>query len=355
VVAGRSFRDGGNLLARLEGAARSMSDAPRITVLMPAYNRERYIRAAIESVLAQTRGDFELLVVDDGSTDGTAAAVGSYRDPRIRLLRNPQNLGIPAARNRGISESRGEFIAMLDSDDVAHPRRLEKQAAFLERRPRHALVGSWFRYMDAEGRPQRLGRRPTGSRRLRARLLFIGCFLNTTVMVRRCALERFRYREEFPVCEDLDLWTRVSLEYEAANLPESLTRYRLHEGAITRQRQDLIRQMQMKIAAYQLEKLGVAHRSRDLALHVALRRPRNLEPTPEILEWAERWLQELRDANRRCRIYPEPQFALAVGERWDLLTRQATRMGISGRQRLHRSPLASAARASRVALRMGLF
>jgi glycosyltransferase involved in cell wall biosynthesis len=332
-----------------------MSESPRITVLMPAYNRERYIRDAIESVLAQTRTDFELLIVDDGSTDGTAARVASYRDPRIRLLRNPQNLGIPATRNRGISEARGEFIAMLDSDDIAHPRRLEKQVAFLERRPRHALVGSWFRYIDDEGRPQRIGRRPTGSRRLRARLLFIGCFRNTTVMVRRGALEHFHYREEYQVCEDLDLWTRVSLAHESANLPEILTSYRLHDDAITSQRREQIRQMKMKITSYQLEQLGVPHRARDLELHVALRRPKRLKATAEVLDWAERWLEELRVANQRRRVYPEPQFGLAVGERWDLLIRHSVEAGLAARGRLSRSPLASSARASRVAKRMGLF
>lgn len=330
-----------------------MPEEPRVSVLMPAYNREHYIASAIESVLKQTFEDFELLVVDDGSRDRTADVARSTGDPRVRVLTNESNLGIPATRNRGIQAARGEFVAMLDSDDRAEPTRLEKQVRFLDRHPDHALVGSWFRYMDAEGKPGQIGRRPTHARALRARLLFIGCYRNTTVMVRRSILDRFQFRDEFEVAEDLDLWTRISLEHPGANLSEVLVHYRRHEGGISRERRETGRQMKMKIAASQLEALGVAYREVDLSRHVNLRRPHRLERSRETFDWAAQWLEELRQANRRKRVYPEPWFTLAIGERWaqlaDYLRRGEPDLGLG------RSRLDTDARLSRWASRLGWF
>ena len=330
-----------------------MTQQPRVSVLMPAYDRERYIGDAIASVLAQTFEDFELLVVDDGSTDRTAEIAAGTGDPRVRLLQNETNLGIPATRNRGIEAARGEFVAMLDSDDRAEPTRLAKQVRFLDRHPSHALVGTWFRYMDSEGKPGRMGKRPVHAKALRARLLFIGCYRNTTVMARRAVLEGYSFRDEFQVAEDLDLWTRISLDHDGANLPEVLVHYRRHEGGISRERKELGRRMKMKIAAHQLESLGVAHREVDLARHVDLRRPHRLERSRETFEWAAQWLEELRQANRRMRIYPEPHFGFAVAERWSELMKHLRRgepdLGL-GRNRLDRD-----ARLARWAAKLGWF
>ncbi len=131
-----------------------MDTPPKVTVLTPVYNREQYIATAIESVLAQSFTDFELLLIDDGSTDGSAEILRSYTtDPRVRVVRNEQNLGIPQTRNRGIDLARGEYVAMLDSDDWAYPCRLETQVAFLDRHRDVAVVGPgrrrWMRMADS--------------------------------------------------------------------------------------------------------------------------------------------------------------------------------------------------------------
>jgi len=120
-----------------------MGEPPKITVFIPAYNREKYIGDAIESILAQTFTNYEILLIDDGSTDGTVDIMRSYTDPRLRIIRNEKNLGIPKTRNKGIEHARGEYIAMLDSDDRAYPTRLEKQAAFMDRHPKR-LNGNPF-------------------------------------------------------------------------------------------------------------------------------------------------------------------------------------------------------------------
>src|SRR5262249_35270201 len=138
-----------------------MTTLPKVTVVIPVYNREKYVRDAIDSILVQTFPDFELLVIDDGSTDRSREVVQSYHDPRIHLVCNGTNLGVPKTRNLGIQLARGEYLAFLDSDDWAYPERLGKQVAFLDSHPDYAAVGAWIAWMDEEGRSLgRIRRKP---------------------------------------------------------------------------------------------------------------------------------------------------------------------------------------------------
>lgn len=323
---------------------------------MPAWNAERNIAAAIESVLAQSFRDFELLVIDDGSEDETAGIVTSYGDSRIRLLVNEKNLGLPETRNLGVLEACGDYVALCDSDDVAHPRRLEKQVAFLDGHRRHAVLGTWARSLDM--RTGKLGvlLRPVHSDEIRARLLLTACFKNTTVMLRRHVALRFPYRDEFPLAEDIDCLTRISLAYPVANLPEILTCYRRHDGGITVRRRDLLLQMKRRVVAYQLEGLGLEFGEDDLRRHLLLKNPRGPEVDAAFVDWAEDWLLRLREANLRRPLYPEPHFGRALGERWLRVLWAARSRTERAERRFARSPLvagacASAARAALSGLR----
>lgn len=115
---------------------------------MPVYNGERFLREAIESVLQQTFADFELLIVNDGSTDRSLDIIQTYNDSRIRLIDNGANLGLIAARNTGLKNARGEYIALLDCDDIAYPDRLAEQIAFLDKNPSFGMVGAWIEMID---------------------------------------------------------------------------------------------------------------------------------------------------------------------------------------------------------------
>jgi len=150
-----------------------MRQTPKVTVFIPVFNREDYICTAINSVLAQQYTDFEILVVDDGSSDRTVERIAAYTDPRVRVECNPANLGIPATRNRGLELARGEYIALLDSDDYAYPDRLHRQVDFLDRHPDIVQVGSGCTLMDAEGRRlPRIRRHPLKPEAVDAHLLF---------------------------------------------------------------------------------------------------------------------------------------------------------------------------------------
>ena len=206
-----------------------MDESPKITVFIPAYNREKYIGDAIDSILAQTFTNYEILLIDDGSTDGTVDIMRSYSDPRLRIIRNEENLGIPKTRNKGITNARGEYIAMLDSDDRAYPTRLEKQVAFMDRHPDFAQVGSWCRMMNAQGRPLKKTKwQPILPEDIDAQLLFRCSLSNRSIMARTDLLREFGYRNDFPRCQDYDLHVKLAKKYKLGNLPECLVYGRIH-------------------------------------------------------------------------------------------------------------------------------
>lgn len=287
---------------------------PKVTVFMAVYNREALVGEAVASILRQSFRDFELLVIDDGSCDGSAEVVDRLADPRIRLVRQPENLGIPRTRNHGLALARGEYLAILDSDDVAFPERLRKQVAFLDRHPEIAAVGGWATRIRADGRRKLPVVRPIGSRAIRARVLFTTCFKNPTMMGRTAAMREFGYREEFVICQDIDLWSRMSAKYPLANLPEFLIRYRL--GGTSHQDAALAALMKKRTAADQLRDLGLAFDEADLDRHHRLRNPKNFRPDREFVAWSGGWLARLMAANRANPCYPEPEFTEAAAERW---------------------------------------
>ncbi len=296
---------------------------------MPAYDAAGNIREAIDSALSQTLSDLEVVVVDDGSRDETAEIVGAYADARVRLLRNHANLGIPTSRQRGVEVARAPYLAILDSDDVAHPRRFERQVAYLDAHRDCALVGTWARIVSPNGRFLKLRRKPLGSDALRARMLFTNVVKDATAMARTALVREYRFREEYPVCELTELWQRLSARYEVANLPEVLTTHREHERSITEREPALMRQMKLRLAADQLRALGVDFTEDDLSRHVTLSRPRLISPDRACLDWAESWFARLRAANRANRCYPEPEFQHALGEYWWKLCRRAAGLGLA--------------------------
>jgi glycosyltransferase involved in cell wall biosynthesis len=174
----------------------SLHSCPRVTLILPVYNGEAYLRPAIDSLLRQTFRDFELLIIDDGSTDGSAAIVASYADERIRFQRNARNFGLIATLNKGFELARGEFIARMDCDDISLPHRLERQLDYLACHPDVALVGSWFEKL--QGRRSRVVKTPVDHAAIRFFLIFDNTFLHSSIMIRRSLLEQFNLRFDQP-------------------------------------------------------------------------------------------------------------------------------------------------------------
>jgi len=209
--------------------------ATRVTVLISAYNEEPFLAAAIDSVLAQTFPDFDLLVVDDASTDRSRALVESYGDPRVRLLVNPTNLGGGASRNRGLATIASEYIAMLDGNDLCFPQRLARQVRYLDEHPESVVVGAEAILIDVAGR--RIGefRRPSSELGIRWCRMFQSPVIHSSATFRRAVVwnELGGYEERYRYGEDFDLWHRLAKKHAIHNLPEPLVAYRADPMSIT--------------------------------------------------------------------------------------------------------------------------
>lgn len=202
---------------------------PRVTVLMPVFNAERFLREAINSILGQSFKPFEFLIIDDGSTDRTAEIVASFSDPRIRFIRNPHNMGITSTLNKGIALASCELIARMDADDISHPQRLQKQFGYMKRNPRCALLSTWARVITEDRRFVRL-------ERYRSNFYFYNltfeCWIyHPTIMFRRSAAEQVGMYS-LPYSEDYDFFWKMSMRFPIANLAEPLVDYRLSSTSL---------------------------------------------------------------------------------------------------------------------------
>lgn len=212
--------------------------APAVSVVMIVHNARPYVAEATESILRQTLSEFELVIIDDGSTDGSAAVLGRYaaRDERIRLFRRP-NRGVAVTRNEGITLSRGRFIAMMDADDIAPPERLERELAFLRTHPDHAAVGGRVLLIDPDGDPIGLWHtiRLRHEDIVEVLLNKLSSFHHGAALFRREALEAAGgYREQFWTSSDYDLVLRLAEQGRLANLPAVMLHYRQHLASLTR-------------------------------------------------------------------------------------------------------------------------
>jgi glycosyltransferase involved in cell wall biosynthesis len=209
---------------------------PRCSVLMPVYNAEPYVGAAVESILQQTYADFEFVIVDDGSTDRSREILEGYaaRDPRITLISRP-NTGYLRALNEGLALCHGEFVVRMDADDVALADRLRQQIAFLDAHPECVMVGSALLRIDADGDVLCHERLPENHEEIEARLLRVeGAIAHPAAVIRRQVLvEVGGYRESYYGAEDHDLWLRLAERGRLANLPEALLKCRVHAANFT--------------------------------------------------------------------------------------------------------------------------
>ena len=220
----------------------AVSPAPRVSVLMTMYNAARDLGAAVESVRAQTFTDFEFIIVDDGSTDGSVALVESCADPRIRLVRNAANQGQTACLNQGLALARGEYIARQDADDVSLPERLRRQVEFLDTHREVALLGTAGEQIDETGRVLGPVTLPRETLAIRWANLFDNSFLHSAVMFRaRVVREEFGgYDEAFRCSQDYALWSQIARRHAVANLGEKLIRLRVHAGSMMRSQTSLL-------------------------------------------------------------------------------------------------------------------
>ena len=186
-----------------------MNNQPKITVLMALFNAEKFVGKAIQSVLNQTCKNFEILVVDDASTDNGIDAVLSFNDPRIKIIRNDKNSGAAHSRNIGIQNINTEYIAILDLDDIFYPTKLEEQIRFLDSHPNFAAIGTWTEVIDSEGiKTGVVWKNKMTPENISLTLLFHNCISHSSALIRRVALDGKKYNSP-DKDEDYDLWIQL--------------------------------------------------------------------------------------------------------------------------------------------------
>lgn len=288
---------------------------PRISVVLPVFNGEDFLAEAMDSVLGQTFHDFEVLVIDDASTDRSVAVAEHFRDDRIRLVRHDRNRRLPATLNHGLDLARGEFVARMDADDVCRPDRFAQQVAFLDSHPDVVICGTWVRLFGAGA--ERVRTYPVSPDAVETFRFFHCPFAHPTVMVRRTWLEerRLRYDPAAVAVEDFDLWTRLLPSARGANLPATLLRYRLHGASVTTRNWTAMEENSVRVLCAALREIRPDVSEEEVRFH---RQVAMAEIPPDVasLRRAGVWLERIAlalDRNRAARdVLREVWFRLAM-------------------------------------------
>lgn len=285
-----------------------------ITVLMPVYNAEKYLREAVESILNQTYADFEFLIINDGSTDETLSILESYstKDNRIKLLSQKKE-GLISALNLGLREAKGKYIVRMDADDISLPKRIEVQFNYMENHDDIGVCGCWVQRFGEINTARII---PSDDATIRSGLIF-GCTLaHPGVILKREILQKHQieYRN-YPYAEDYDLWTQLAPYTRFANIQEILLLYRIHPNQIGQTFHQQQIETTQRIRLELIRRLGVTPTKEEEYIH-------------ECISWGHykliqfqyihiySWLHKLQEANRQSHIFPEPSFSEKLAEKW---------------------------------------
>lgn len=212
---------------------------PLVTILMPVYNGEKFLKEAIESILCQTYELFEFLIIDDGSKDNTAKIIKEYKkaDKRIMVITHNGNKGLVYSLNEGLKEAKGSYIARMDADDISFPNRLSEQVSFMNRNKDVTVCGTWANAIDEVGNPLFQMKSPTGFL-LKYNYWKPSPMIHPSVMFRKSAIKNIIFSLEFPRAEDYELWLRFGkLGKKIKNIPKFLLGYRINTNGISRSNQ----------------------------------------------------------------------------------------------------------------------
>lgn len=299
---------------------------PIVSVVMSIFNSEKWLKEAIDSVLNQTFGDFEFIIVDDGSTDDSLSIVRSYDDRRIKLIINESNLGVSNSVNKALQTVRGEYIARMDGDDICMPRRFERQVEFLRSHNEIDVCGSWFKvFGDSDG----VVRCPQYDKEIRCMMLFNNAFAQPSVMFRKSVVphDGILYEKNRVRVEDYELWYRLSIEHAMANIPEVLLEYRVNNKNSSK-KLEAVREETHKICMRAIGDLRVELSPSEVAAHQAI--SENLFPVDsDLLNSASRLFKKIITANQRLNKYDSDTLNAYLAAKWWSICRSSTELGIT--------------------------
>lgn len=308
---------------------------------MPLFNTAAFIRETLDSILAQNFQDFELIIVDDCSTDGSVKIVESYSDPRIRLLKNETNIGVAAARNLGLDAAKGEFLAFFDSDDVALPGCFETKIKLLNANPRLQIIGSRMQGIDHTGtHTKNLWGYSDTAEKLSPTLLFRNVLCTSGLTMRREIIGGKYFRTDLPVASDYEMWVRLVDNTNTLALSDIMVKYREHPSNITHSKREFAHDCVRRILEFQLNRFGIHPTAEELEMHrlIGIGRP---DQTHDFLDFTEAWLLRLYQANQASSLYLALPFNSILATNWYLACIRSASLGWRILSRFEKSPLAA--------------
>lgn len=290
--------------------------SPSISVIMLVYNSARHLKEAIDSILNQTFTDFELLIINDGSTDDSKAIILTYNDPRIRFFDDQVNKGISARSNQGLSLARGKYVGRMDSDDISQPQRLERQYQYLETHPDITVCGSAFNFIGHNpGDPPFNWVRYYEPAEIKINLLFDGTICNSTALIRASSLqqEQIKFDTGLIASEDYEFYVNISRHFKLVNLRDVLLQYRVSPHQISNTANQLQREKKFLIIRRQLSYLGIEPTGAEMRIHDSMFYAAPIVSF-DYLPKIRKWIKKLCTANAKFKVYDEIVLASFLNE-----------------------------------------
>jgi glycosyltransferase involved in cell wall biosynthesis len=300
-----------------------------LSVIMPVYNGQRYLEDAINSVLSQTFKDYELLIIDDGSTDSSIKIIQSIKDSRIRLLKNRKNQGIVYTRNVGLKEAKREYLAWMDCDELIEPNRFEIQINYLRNNLEIGICGTALKRFG-EGKP-RVSREYVDSDMIKAALFFRPAIRPATAFYRMKMVReaKLTYDTRLAVAEDYDFYFEASFHFPIKNLDQVLYHYRASESSIMKiysERQQLLFDFHKIIYSKAFKKMGILNLERNFELHYSCASTQLITSFIELAEICD-WLLYLKMKNSEIKLYDEISFNKVLASVFFLVCKKSSQIG----------------------------
>ncbi|HKR07538.1 MAG TPA: glycosyltransferase family 2 protein [Bacteroidia bacterium] len=291
--------------------------APKVTVLMPVYNGEKYLQESIDSILNQSFHDFEFLIINDGSTDNSAKIISSCNDPRIRFINNEKRSGLIASLNNGFDLASGEYVARMDCDDTSVKQRLSVQVNFMNKHKNTGVCGSFY-YLTRD-KKKAVTDLPLSDREIRCFLLFNSPIAHPAAMIRMSVVKKYnvRYNAEYIHAEDYDLWSRLSQLSGLQNISKKLLNYRVHDKQVSGDVNESVKKLKSvsAVRVRHLREFGVNPSKEEIHIHNLL--GDGMAPVSiDEIKLAEQWLQKLNKLNDEKKLFDRGYFQKIILERW---------------------------------------
>jgi glycosyltransferase involved in cell wall biosynthesis len=280
---------------------------PMVSIIMPTYNRQEFISSSIESILAQTYANWELIIIDDSSTDDTLNVIRSFKDQRIRVFENKKNMGVASSLNKAIELARGSYIARQDSDDSSLPERIEKQVGFLESHKEISICGSQMKSMFG----QIIYNYPEFNDQIVASMLLSYPAASPTLMFRKAVFENLKFKEGLRTGEDYQWLAEAIFLYKMYTIQEVLVLYREHDDQLSIHYLDLQREadVNLRLELFKKLKYNINDYPDELILKfLSLKEPIRISEFVKYLKW----LKFLSEANKSQRVFPQNELDVTL-------------------------------------------